>query len=162
MTISRWARTTIPVQGNLASLEPGKTSFTRSVRLRAVRRHKHGGERLAAAPRIPAKPVSEQIFSLRCQWNRLGQNARANLSLGRKRRLYTRYWWSQTGSNRRPPECKSGALPAELWPHTGAAHRPASPQQPGPQGRRCRKAIWWAWIDSNYRPHPYQGCALTT
>ena len=19
---------------------------------------------------------------------------------------------------------------------------------------------WWAWIDSNYRPHPYQGCAL--
>ena len=21
---------------------------------------------------------------------------------------------------------------------------------------------WWAWIDSNYRPHPYQGCALTT
>ena len=27
-------------------------------------------------------------------------------------------WWSQTGSNRRPPECKSGALPAELWPRT--------------------------------------------
>ena len=27
-------------------------------------------------------------------------------------------WWSQTGSNRRPPECKSGALPAELWPLT--------------------------------------------
>ena len=21
---------------------------------------------------------------------------------------------------------------------------------------------WWAWIDSNYRPHPYQGCALAT
>ena len=19
---------------------------------------------------------------------------------------------------------------------------------------------WWAWIESNYRPHPYQGCAL--
>jgi hypothetical protein len=19
---------------------------------------------------------------------------------------------------------------------------------------------WWAWVDSNYRPHPYQGCAL--
>ena len=25
-------------------------------------------------------------------------------------------WWSQTGSNRRPPACKAGALPAELWP----------------------------------------------
>ena len=22
--------------------------------------------------------------------------------------------------------------------------------------------FWWAWIDSNYRPHPYQGCALAT
>src|SRR6185437_12226487 len=21
--------------------------------------------------------------------------------------------------------------------------------------------LWWAWVDSNYRPHPYQGCALT-
>src|SRR5882757_3073331 len=24
-------------------------------------------------------------------------------------------WWSQTGSNRRPPACKAGALPTELW-----------------------------------------------
>ena len=30
------------------------------------------------------------------------------------------------------------------------------PNKPGaPQGE------WWAWVDSNYRPHPYQGCALT-
>ena len=21
--------------------------------------------------------------------------------------------------------------------------------------------VWWVWVDSNYRPHPYQGCALT-
>ena len=27
------------------------------------------------------------------------------------------HWWSRTGSNRRPPACKAGALPAELWPH---------------------------------------------
>ena len=25
-------------------------------------------------------------------------------------------WWSQPGSNRRPPQCHCGALPAELWP----------------------------------------------
>ena len=31
----------------------------------------------------------------------------------RRRRLV---WWSQTGSNRRPPACKAGALPTELWP----------------------------------------------
>src|SRR5690242_11925506 len=29
-------------------------------------------------------------------------------------------WWSWSGSNRRPPECKSGALPAELQPLTGS------------------------------------------
>ncbi len=29
-------------------------------------------------------------------------------------------WWSQTGSNRRPPACKAGALPAELWPLQGS------------------------------------------
>src|SRR5690606_15528751 len=28
-------------------------------------------------------------------------------------------WWSQSGSNRRPPACKAGALPAELWPQRG-------------------------------------------
>lgn len=31
-----------------------------------------------------------------------------------------RKWWSQSGSNRRPPECHSGALPTELWPHDSA------------------------------------------
>src|SRR5581483_5265068 len=29
-----------------------------------------------------------------------------------------RKWWSQTGSNRRPPACKAGALPTELWPRS--------------------------------------------
>ena len=32
-------------------------------------------------------------------------------------------WWSQTGSNRRPPACKAGALPTELWPHLWASAR---------------------------------------
>ncbi len=31
-------------------------------------------------------------------------------------RAAAKRWWSQAGSNRRPPECKSGALPSELWP----------------------------------------------
>ena len=29
-------------------------------------------------------------------------------------------WWRQTGSNRRHPACKAGALPTELCPQTGA------------------------------------------
>ncbi len=28
------------------------------------------------------------------------------------------FWWSQAGSNRRPPACHAGALPAELWPRS--------------------------------------------
>jgi hypothetical protein len=35
-------------------------------------------------------------------------------------------WWSQTDSNRRPPACKAGALPTELWPQVGG--RPPSPR----------------------------------
>jgi hypothetical protein len=34
-----------------------------------------------------------------------------------------RTWWSQTGSNRRPPACKAGALPTELWPRQGTGVR---------------------------------------
>jgi hypothetical protein len=45
-------------------------------------------------------------------------------------------WWSQPGSNRRPPACKAGALPAELWPLTsvitiaGAGLRPCRCRAP--------------------------------
>ena len=34
-------------------------------------------------------------------------------------RFASEVWWSQTGSNRRPPACKAGALPTELWPLVG-------------------------------------------
>jgi hypothetical protein len=37
-------------------------------------------------------------------------------SVASRSRLETGRWWSQSGSNRRPPACKAGALPAELWP----------------------------------------------
>ena len=53
-------------------------------------------------------------------------------------------WWRRGGSNSRPPECKSGALPAELRPHFS-----------------FDKKWWWAWQDLNLRPHAYQACALT-
>ena len=49
-------------------------------------------------------------------------------------------WWRMTGSNRRPPACKAGALPAELIP---------------------LEHWWWVWLDSNQRPPPYQDGALT-
>src|SRR5262249_5565600 len=70
-------------------------------------------------------------------------------------------WWSQTNSNRRPPACKAGALPTELWPlqtsgirsqHSGRACTPMPIPDPGK---------WWAWEDLNFRPHAYQARALT-
>ena len=112
-------------------------------------------------------------------------------------------WWSQTGSNRRPPACKAGALPTELWPRRRSRNRPHAVIPDEGRARSClprrsqgarasrRPRIakaptqgswrqdhgdtdathrrpqtastnWWAWDDSNVRPHPYQGCALTT
>ena len=77
-------------------------------------------------------------------------------------------WWSWSGSNRRPPECKSGALPAELQPHFwNRAQRHQTPVRSSEAPNRsltlpARFPAWWAWVDSNYRPHPYQGCALAT
>src|SRR6476646_3978702 len=38
-------------------------------------------------------------------------------SLPPQRRLKRQWWWSQSGSNRRPQACKASALPTELWPH---------------------------------------------
>src|SRR6516164_8224945 len=43
------------------------------------------------------------------------------------------HWWSWSGSNRRPPECKSGALPAELQPlncRSQEAKNPRSQESP--------------------------------
>ena len=36
----------------------------------------------------------------------------------RKGFIISKKWWSLTGSNRRHPACKAGALPAELRPHS--------------------------------------------
>ena len=51
------------------------------------------------------------------------------------------YKWDQQGSNLWPPAFKAGALPAELWSHIKIFKRPK-------------------W-DSNPRPPPWQGGALT-
>ncbi len=78
----------------------------------------------------------EQIFSLQCQ-NRTSGKPRSSpqtflrmtfsslldtsaRSVGSSRTATIpsglRKWWSRTGSNRRHPACKAGALPAELRP----------------------------------------------
>ena len=68
-------------------------------------------------------------------------------------------WWSWQESNLRPPECKSGALPAELQPLITKLRR-----QHALINKACNFAAvshWWAWQDLNLWPHAYQACALT-
>lgn len=79
-------------------------------------------------------------------------------------------WWSLTGSNRRHPACKAGALPAELRPQflglagqrpsDGAANACRGPRQCSSK-KILPNQLWLARADSNCRPHAYQACALT-
>ncbi len=46
------------------------------------------------------------------------------LASSRVVRRWAGSWWSQPGSNRRPPGCKPGALPAELWPLPDSVRAP--------------------------------------
>ncbi len=50
-----------------------------------------------------------------------------------RRRARAKNWWSRSGSNRRPPACKAGALPTELLPRKDP--RPAPRQEAN---------SWWA------------------
>ena len=31
-----------------------------------------------------------------------------------------------------------------------------------PDSLTADRLIWWAWVELNHRPHPYQGCALAS
>ena len=62
-------------------------------------------------------------------------------------------WWRMTGSNRRPPACKAGALPAELIPRRVAVEQEhlvglvgLEPTTPA-LSRRCSNQL-------SYRPKP--------
>ena len=71
---------------------------------------------IARRTRLPSRPQLGAISSSRCQKTRAIDrpiDARVTLLPDEPSR-----WWSQTGSNRRPPVCKAGALPTELWPRS--------------------------------------------
>ena len=61
---------------------------------------------------------SDRSSSSRCQIARVpgARGPRGEAKIRSRRTSMVPDWWSQTGSNRRPPACKAGALPTELWP----------------------------------------------
>ena len=59
-------------------------------------------------------------------------------------------WWSWSGSNRRPPECKSGALPAELQPLIRGLVSPAKTCYRGRLDAGCQRPAPTTRSTSNF------------
>jgi hypothetical protein len=114
------------------------------------------------ASRIPIHNVKEQRTEIGGPRTNLAPRNPARLAVfPRPRCWWSRHWWSRPGSNRRPPACKAGALPAELRPQeqmSDARDRKASDTRYLTSGIRS----WWAREDLNFRPHAYQARALTS
>lgn len=77
-------------------------------------------------------------------------------------------WWSEPGSNRRPPACRAGALPAEL-PDLGDAMVPTPGVEPGASRVGVERSVqlsyggeWSGRTASNRRHPPWKGGALPT
>src|ERR1044071_9357203 len=86
------------------------------------RKHVHGSAQNAtSATWVAISRSLGTISSSRCQTTRecftCGAK-QARIRFSRNETEVDDRWWSQTESNRRPPACKAGALPTELWPRT--------------------------------------------
>ena len=90
--------------------------------LHDVRQHAHPGgpirERMACAKLVfHGRATQRGLASNRS--SRPQPRLRPSGSAGQpSHRFASEGWWSQTESNRRPPACKAGALPTELWPQS--------------------------------------------
>ncbi len=86
--------------------------------------------------------------------------------------------WRRPGSNRQPPACKADALPVELRPRDPLRGKPENSNFETRNNRAASGRYFgfrascfefplaisqrqWARVDSDYRPHAYQACALT-
>ena len=118
------------------------------------------------------------------EWVFRGSNSRPIWSLITKNYSAKCYWWRWTGSNRWPPACKAGALPAELHPRSSRSELVLQNisvtilQKFLSRTYKCSNLLfcntatlasdswlalraWWAREDLNLRPHAYQARALT-
>ena len=74
--------------------------------------------RTGAEPRSSAQTLFRMTFLTSTRHDDPADRALAKPQRGGRKRPILRiaHWWSRTGSNRRHPACKAGALPAELRP----------------------------------------------
>lgn len=77
--------------------------------------------------RMTFSPVSHPLDTLSSS---LGEAATILRIARRQSCGLRRRWWSRTGSNRRHPACKAGALPAELRPLDNASSKPPHVRAP--------------------------------
>jgi hypothetical protein len=60
------------------------------------------------------------------------------------------------------PLLRDGGAKEDRTPDLLRAKQALSQLSYGPNvNRPAPRDNWWVWADSNCRPHPYQGCALT-
>ncbi len=129
------------------SVEPARPPAAPSARGRMNRTN-----RLAKTKRSlvePARPPAAP--SARGRTNRTSRPAKPN-----------GVWWSQTGSNRRPPACKAGALPTELWPRRNSLKTVRHALKMVGPGRLELPTSRLSGVRSNHLsygpPIPYAGC----
>ena len=126
---------------------PNRSDLTRTI-----------GDRTLACCRMS----SSRTYSLFTMTNSVTH--RRAMRQSAKPRHFRGFWWSQTGSNRRPEACKATALPTELWPLFEWVTRHWARRPVGLADLRSEEPVqdgWWAWEDLNLRPHAYQARALT-
>ena len=144
--------------------QPGQPTGTPATPALCRSQHRQARSLAAAQPRTHPNQDTQgnsQLFSMMTSNTRKRQPGHSTCQAtapARTQRLPGRTWWRRTGSNRRPPACKAGALPAELRPQAKTHAKPAAVPHTLEQGFQRQ---WWAREDSNLRPHAYQACALT-
>ena len=151
-------------QAAIQRLEPKRCPAWRRPENRTLRRKCRPARRQtrSAAARNQSKPTTAQptpraleIFREISTWRRSSSDSRASCVV----------WWAVQDSNLRPPACKAGrSKPSELnrprVPGWGSGNR-FRHQRGLPKQVEFRRMKWCAWRDSNPRPLPPQGSALS-
>ena len=146
-----------------------KTSFSRSARWSAVKRPiTMAGNERSRPTHCESSARTNLLFTMSCRTG--GRPYRPQTFFQRMTHSNTKPSAGGAGRDRTDDPLLAKQVLSQLsyGPSCADASEkmpPRSFRNATPQWLATRsphRCGWWAWIDSNYRPHPYQGCALTT